>query len=118
MKEKNRMFKVLVPVTIIASSMAFMANADGLEDYGYSSKSFSQKGMLPYTNGVGGHGAEIILSDGEILRAYKHERGEKLHNESQFIVSHDELIWRCTYDYIHNMNCYRTSWEPMFKMLE
>ena len=28
MKEKYHMFKVLVPVTIIASSIAFMANAD------------------------------------------------------------------------------------------
>lgn len=118
MKEKYSMFKVLVPVTIIASSMAFMANADGLEDYGYSRKSFFEKSMLPYTNNVRDYGAEIILSDGEILRAYKYERGEKLHTESQFIVSHDELIWQCTYDYQYNMYCQRTSYEPMFKMVE
>lgn len=99
-------------------ALASGASADDLEDYGRSSKSLFQKSSLPYTNTVYDNGAEIILSDGEILRAYNYKSGEKLHTESQFIVSHDELIWQCTYDYLNNMYCKRTSYEPMFEMRE
>ena len=83
-----------VTCIIFTALVAFTSpvNSKDLKDFGRSSKSLFKK-MLPFSNTVYHEGAEIILSSGNVLRAYKHiDSNEPINGESAFIVSHEGLI--------------------------
>ena len=109
-----------VTCIIFTALVAFTSpvNSKDLQDFGRSSKSLFKK-MLPFSNTVYDEGAEIILSSGNVLRAYKYiNTSDPTDVESQFIVSHEGLIWKCTYYWDSNRRCNRTSHEPMFEVAD